>query len=99
MSHTNGTDKIRQLQLQALAQNLYTLANRHRENRNYVVAHALYGRALEITRRFDPQQHSNNAGVLVKQIEKDQQAVFEILRATGAGSLGAPQEGVQRAGQ
>ena len=99
MSHTNGTDRMRQLQLQALAQNLYTLANRHRENRNYVVAHALYGRALEITRGFDPQQHGNNAAALVNQIEKDQQAVFEILRATGAGSRGAPQEKVQRAGQ
>lgn len=50
MSHTNGTDRMRQLQLQAVAQNLYTLANRHRENGNFVVAHALYGRALEIMR-------------------------------------------------
>lgn len=99
MSHSNGTDRMRQLQLQALAQNLYTLANRHRENRNYVVAHALYGRALEITRGFDPQPHSDNAGALVKQIERDQQAVNEILRSGELGFPSAPQEKVQKAGQ
>jgi hypothetical protein len=99
MSHTNGTDKMRQLQLQALAQNLYTLANRHRENRNFVVAHALYGRALEMARGLDIPQHSDNGSALIQKIEKDQRAVFEILRSGELGSPSAPQEKVQKAGQ
>lgn len=63
------------------------------------MAHALYGRALEIAQGFDRQQRSNHAVALVNQIEKDQQAVFEILRAAGVGSLGAPEGKVQGARQ
>lgn len=98
MSHTNGTDKMRQLQLQAMAQYLYTLANRHRENRNLVVGHALYGRALEIVRGVDTPQHKENGSDLVERIQKDQQEVFEMLRSGDIGALGTPQERAQKAG-
>jgi hypothetical protein len=46
MSNSKGMDPIHLRQLRAIAENLCTQANRHRENHNYLVAHALYGRAL-----------------------------------------------------
>jgi len=45
-------------QLRAFAENLYTLANRHRENGNYVVAHALYGRALTLAQGIDTRERN-----------------------------------------
>ncbi len=43
---TEGMDPIRLRQLRAIAENLCTQANRHRDNNSYLVAYALYGRAL-----------------------------------------------------
>ena len=99
MSSTNGTDRMRQLQLRALAENLYILANRHRENGNYIVAHALYGRALDVARGADTPEHKENGSALVSRIEKDQQAVFELLRSGEIGSRSTSQEKAQKVGQ
>lgn len=44
-------------------------------------------------------QRSDNGDALVRKIEEDQQAVFEILRSGEVGSLRVPQEKVQKAGQ
>jgi hypothetical protein len=53
--------------------------NRHHENHNYVVAHALYGRVLAVTQEIHTPENDENA--LVTRIRKDQQAVFEMLRS------------------
>jgi len=79
MSNSNGTDPTHLRQLRAFAENLYLLANRHREKQNYVVAHALYGRALEAAKRTDNPEHSENGRALVTRIREDQQAVYELL--------------------
>jgi hypothetical protein len=99
MSNTNGTDRIRQLQLRAFAENLYLLANRHRENGNYVVAHALFGRALEAARSVDTPEHKENGSALVAKIQKDQQVVFEALRSSEGNWAGALLGKGQKAGQ
>ena len=99
MSRTNGTDKMRQLQLMAMAQNLCTLANRHGKSGNYIVAHALYGRALEVARGIDSPEHKENGSALVSRIEQDQRAVFEKLRSGEIGPLSTPQERAQKAAQ
>ena len=79
MSYSNGVDPMHLRQLRAMAENLCTLANRHRENHNYVVAHALYGRALSVAQEIHTS--GNDGDVLVARIRADQQAVFEILRS------------------
>ena len=43
----NELDGLHRKQWVVFANNLYLLASRHRDNDNYLVAHALYGRALE----------------------------------------------------
>jgi len=40
-NNSNGLERLRQQQWLALAENLCSLANLHRESHNYVVAHAL----------------------------------------------------------
>ena len=57
--------------------NLYLLASRHRDNHDYVVAHALYGRALEAAQKVAA---SEGGLLLVARIRNDQQAVSAILR-------------------
>lgn len=99
MSNTNGIDRMRQLQLRALAENLYTLANRHRDNGNYLVAHGLYGRALATAQGIDTPEHEANGKELVASIQKDQQAVFEKLRSGESSSKGALLEKAQKVGQ
>ena len=95
MGNANGRDKMRQLQLRAFAENLYMLANRHRETGNYIVAHALYGRALEAARRVDTPEHKENRSELVARIQKDQQVVFEMLRSSESALLGKGQKAGQ----
>lgn len=99
MSHINGTDRMRQLQLRAMAQNLYTLANRHRESGNYIVAHALYGRALEVARGVDAPEHKENGSALVSRIQQDQQEVFEKLRSGRITPESTPQGRAHKAAQ
>jgi hypothetical protein len=80
MSNSKGIDTTHLRQLRAFAENLCLQANRHCENRNYVVAHALYGRALETAQRIDNPEHEENGNALVTRIQKDRQAVYELLR-------------------
>jgi hypothetical protein len=70
-----------------MVENLCTLANRHRENHNYVVSHALYGRALSVAQEIHTPENDGNS--LVARIRADQQAVFEMLRS-GESSPGNP---------
>jgi len=79
MSNSNGVDLNRVRQLRAMVENLCTLASRHRENHNYVVAHALCGRALAVAQEIHTPENDESA--LVTRIRKDQQAVFEMLRS------------------
>ncbi len=72
-----GLDRIRRKQWLALAGNLYTLANRHRENHDYLVAHALYGRALAVVEKVATLEDAERD--LVGRIKVGQQAVSEIL--------------------
>lgn len=99
MSNANGTDRMRLLQLRALAENLYLLATRHRENGNYIVAHALYGRALATAQGVNTPEHKADGKELVTRIHKDQQAVFEMLRSGESSSKGALLEKAQKLGQ
>ena len=73
-----GLDRIRQNQWLAFAGNLYSMANRHRENHNYVMAHALYGRALVAARKVEALEGAD--ALLLHESGKDEQAVSEILR-------------------
>jgi hypothetical protein len=97
MSNSNGVDPIHLRQLRAIAENLCTLANRHRENHNYVVAHALYGRALSVAQEIHTPENDGN--VLVARIRTDQQAVFEMLRSGESGLEKPPLEKAQKVGR
>ena len=97
MSNSNGMDPTRLRQLRAMAENLCTLANRHRENHNYVVAHALYGRALSIAQEIHAPE--NDGIALVTLIRKDQQAVFEMLRSGENGPEKAALEKAKEVGR
>lgn len=101
MSNSNGIDTIHLRQLRAFAENLYLQANRHRENHNYVVAHALYGRALEAAQRIDTPEHKEkeNGHALVTRIQEDRQAVYELLRRQNGSPEKAPVEKAQKVGQ
>jgi len=81
----------------ALAGNLYLLANRHRENHNYLVAHALYGRALEAAEKVATSQDDGLS--LAARIRTDQQAVSELLRRAANGSKRPESEVPQAVGQ
>ncbi len=97
MSNSNGVDPIHLRQLRAMAENLCTLANRHRVNHNYVVAYALYGRALSVAQEIHTPEDDGNS--LVTRIRKDQQAVFEMLRSGDSGLEKPPMEKAQKAGR
>ena len=79
MTNSNGVDPMRVKQLRAIAENLCALAHWHRENHKYVVAHALYGRALSLAQEIHTPEKEEN--VLINRLRTDQQAVFELLRA------------------
>ena len=74
---SNGLEELHRKQWLVLATNLYLLASRHRDHHDYLVAHALYGRALEAAQKVVA---SENDRLLVARIRKDQQAVSGILR-------------------
>jgi hypothetical protein len=91
MSNANRTDRMRQLQLRALAENLYLLANHHREHGNYIVAHALYGRALATAHGAIAQEHKENGSALVTRIRKRSANCFRIV-ALGHNWFGGPSD-------
>jgi len=97
MSNPNGVDPIHLRQLRAIAENLCTLANQHRENHNYVVAYAMYGRALSVA--LEIHTPKNDGDVLVTRIRADQQAVFEMLRSGESDLEKPPLEKAQKVGQ
>ena len=53
MSNYNGVEPLRFRQLRAVAGNLCSLADWHRDHHNYVVANALYLRSLSITEQIN----------------------------------------------
>ena len=87
MSNSDGVSLLRLRQLRAIAENLCTLAKRHRENHNYVVAAALYDRALLVAQEIhDPEDCSN---VFAARIRTAQLAVLE-MQIPGEASLEQP---------
>ena len=90
---------MRHAQLMAWAENLYLLATRHRENGNCIVAHALYGRALEIAQLVDSPEQKQNGSALRAKIRNDRQTVLEMLRLAESGLPTAPLDKGQEAGQ
>jgi len=97
MSNPNGIDPTRLRQFRAIAENLCTLANRHRKNHNYVVAHALYGRALSVAQEIRTPEDDGNR--FAARIRADQQAVFEVLRSGESTQENPPLEKAKEAGQ
>jgi hypothetical protein len=91
----NRQDGLHMKQQLAFAGNLYLLASRHRDNHDYVVAHALYGRALEAAEKV---ARSEDGLSLVARIRNDQQAVSGILRRGENGSDRTESEELQAAG-
>src|ERR1035437_8137325 len=96
-NNSNGLERIHQQQWLACAGNLYTLANLHRESHNYVVAHALYGRALAVAERVVALGDDGRS--LIERIRTNQQAVSETLQVGDRGVEQAPSEELQIAGQ
>ncbi len=92
-----GLERIRQQQWLAFAGNLYSLANLHRESHNYVVAHALYGRALAAAERVVALADDGRS--LIERIRTNQQAVSETLQVGDRGVEQAPSEELQIAGR
>jgi hypothetical protein len=95
IASSNGWDELHRKQWQAFADNLYLLANRRRDNHDYVVAHALYGRALEAAQKVAA---SEDGLILVARIRNDQQAVCAILRRGEDGSKKTESEELQVVG-
>jgi hypothetical protein len=96
-SNSNEIDRLRQRQWLAFAENLYSLANRHRENQNYVVAHALYGRALAAAENVAAPGDDGRS--LVERIRKNQRAASEIVHGAERGLEQAPSEELRMMGR
>ena len=99
MSNSKRIGTIHLRQLRAFAENLCLQATRHCENQNYVVAHALYGRALEAAQRIDNPEHKENGNALVTRIQKDRQSVYELLRRAYGSPEKALLEKAQKVGR
>ena len=79
MSSSNSVDHLHLRQFRAMAENLCSLANWHREHHNYVVADSLYTRSLSITERISiAGSDGNNLGA---RIRAEQQVAQDMLRA------------------
>jgi hypothetical protein len=96
-NNSNGLERIRQQQWLAFAGNLYSLANLHRESHNFVVAHALYGRALAAAERVVALRDDGRS--LIERIRTNQRAVSETLQVGDRGVEQAPSEELQIAGR
>ena len=92
-NNSNGLERIRQQQWLAFAGNLYSLANLYRERHNYVVARALYGRALAAAEKVVALEDAGRS--LIERIRTNQQAVSETLPAGDRGVEQAPSEELQ----
>jgi hypothetical protein len=87
-----GMDGLQRKQWLVLANNLYLLASRRRDNHDYVVAHALYSRALEAAQNVAA---SEGGLLMVARILNDQQAVRAILHWGQDGAKRTESEEVQ----
>lgn len=96
MSNSNGGDSLRLRQLRAMAENLCSLANWHRENHSYIVADALYGRALYVAEQIPA--FENDRDTLIIRIRTGQQAAFEMLSAGEIGPDKPPSGRAQKVG-
>ena len=96
-NNSNGLERLRQQQWLALAENLYSLANLHRDSHNYVVAHALYGRALAAAGRVVALGDDGRS--LIERIRTNQRAVSETLQVGDTSVEQAPSEELQIAGR
>jgi hypothetical protein len=92
-SNSNEVDRLRQRQWLAFAGNLYFLANRHRENQNYVAAHALYSRALAAAEHVAAPGDDGRS--LVERIRRNQRAASEIVHDAERGVVQAQSEELQ----
>lgn len=91
-----GLDGPQRKQWLVLANNLYLLASRRRDNHDYVVAHALYSRALEAAQNVAA---SEGGLLLVARILNDQQAVRVILHWGQDGATRTESKEVQAVGR
>ena len=91
-----GSDGLQGKQWLVFATNLYLLASRHRDNHDYMVAHALYGRALEAAQNVAT---SEGGLLLVARILNDRQAVCAILRRGQEGANKTESEELQAVGR
>jgi hypothetical protein len=96
-NNSNGLERLRQQQWLALAENLCSLANLHRESHNYLVAYALYGRALAAAERVVAPGDDGRS--LIERIRTNQQAVSETLQVGDTNVEQAPSEELQIAGR
>jgi hypothetical protein len=77
-NHSNGQERLRRQQWLALAENLCSLANLHRESHNYLVAYALYDRALAAAEKVVAL--GDDGCSLIERIRTNQEAVPETLQ-------------------
>ena len=89
-------DGLQRKQWLVFATNLYLLARRHRDNHDYLVAHALYGRALEAAQNVAASEGTLS---LVARILNDQQAVSAIMRQAEGGAKRTQSEELQAVGR
>jgi hypothetical protein len=89
---SNGLDELHRKQWLAFADNLYLLANRHRDLYDYAVANGLYCRALEAAQKVEA---SEDGRLLGARIRTDQQAVSAILRRGEDGAKRTESEELQ----
>ena len=91
-----GLNGLQRKQWLVFANNLYLLAGRHHDNHDYIVAHALYGRALEAAQNIAA---SEGGLLLVSRILNDQQAGCAILRRGQDSAKSTESEKVQAVGR
>jgi hypothetical protein len=96
-NNSNGLERLRQQQWLALAENLCTLANLHRERHNYLVAYALYDRALAAAERVVALGDDGRS--LIERIQTNQQVVSATLQAGATSVEQAPSKELQIAGR
>jgi hypothetical protein len=96
-NNSNELERLRQQQWLALAENLCSLANLHRERHNYLVASALYGRALAAAERVVALGDDGRS--LIERIRTNRQAVSETLQVGDTSVQQAPSEELQIAGR
>ena len=96
-NNSNELERLRQQQWLAVAENLCSLANLHRERHNYLVAYALYGRALAAAEKIVALGDDGRS--LIERIRTNQQAVSETLQVGDTSAEQSPSEELQIAGR